>query len=128
MTLCSLELRQSISDDNNSNDEQKGMVTMYKKNGCPYCKQAIELLEGKYALKLTYVDIEGDDREEKLYQMRSFSGGRNTVPQIFFNAEHMGGNDDVQRLEREGSLAEKVKKVRETPFTMMMSNWYHPHY
>jgi len=30
--------------------------------------------------------------------MRTFSGGRNTVPQIFFNSEHLGGNDDIQKV------------------------------
>ena len=24
--------------------------------------------------------------------------GRNTVPQIFFNSHHIGGNDDLQKL------------------------------
>lgn len=60
--------------------------------------------------------------------MRTFSGGRNTVPQIFFNSEHLGGNDDVQTLEAEGKLREKVETVRKTPVTMMMDHWYHPHY
>ena len=30
--------------------------------------------------------------------MRTFSGGRNTVPQIFFNSEHLGGSDDVHKV------------------------------
>lgn len=30
--------------------------------------------------------------------MRSFSGGRNTVPQIFFNSEHVGGCDDLEKI------------------------------
>ena len=41
---------------------QLGRVTMYKKNGCPYCARAIELLEGKYQLKINYVDIESENR------------------------------------------------------------------
>lgn len=41
---------------------QLGRVTMYKKNGCPYCARAIELLEGKYQLKVDYVDIESEKR------------------------------------------------------------------
>jgi len=73
--------------------EQKGRVTMYKKVGCPHCAKAQELLEGKYGLAVTYVDVmtEGQS-EEILQQMRTFSGGRNTVPQVFFNSEHLGGN------------------------------------
>jgi thiol-disulfide isomerase/thioredoxin len=37
---------------------QLGRVTMYKKDTCPYCKKAKELLEEKYGLKVTYVDVE----------------------------------------------------------------------
>eukprot|EP01039_Chlorochromonas_danica_P006978 gene6977-7720_t len=110
---------------------QLGRVTMYKKDSCPYCRKAKELLEGKYRLVVNYVDIEEPDpvkREEILQQMRSFSGGRNTVPQIFFNAEHLGGNDDVQKLDQDGLLIEKVEMVRKTPISLMMDHWYHPWY
>jgi glutaredoxin-related protein len=60
--------------------------------------------------------------------MRTFSGGRNTVPQIFFNAEHLGGNDDVQQLHSAGKLKDKVEQVKNTPVSMMMDNWFHPWY
>jgi glutaredoxin len=42
-------------------------------------------------------------REEILQLMRTFTGGRNTVPQIFFNSEHLGDNDDVKMLRSEGN-------------------------
>jgi glutaredoxin-related protein len=60
--------------------------------------------------------------------MRTFSGGRNTVPQIFFNSEHLGGNDDVQTMDGEGSLQAKVDMVKSTPVSMMMDHWFHPWY
>ena len=43
-------------------EEQLGRVTMYKKVGCPYCIKATELLEGKYKLKVDFVDIESEKR------------------------------------------------------------------
>jgi glutaredoxin 3 len=110
--------------------QQLGRVTIYKKESCPYCKKARELLEGKYGLAISYVDVEtaeGDKKEEILHQMRTFSGGRNTVPQIFFNSEHVGGNDDVQKLEAEGKLSALVDNVRKTE-TFMQDGWYHPWY
>ena len=45
---------------NTETSTQLGIVTMYKKDSCPYCKAAKELLEGTYGLKITYVDIENE--------------------------------------------------------------------
>ena len=108
--------------------EQKGRVTMYKKEGCPFCLKAQGLLEGKYGLAVTYVDIKSEQSEDILQQMRTFSGGRNTVPQIFFNAEHLGGNDDVQKMDVDGVLVKKIEMVRTTAVSMMMDHWFHPWY
>ena len=108
--------------------EQKGRVTMYKKEGCPFCLKAQGLLEGKYGLTVNYVDIKSEQSEEILNQMRTFSGGRNTVPQIFFNADHLGGNDDIQKMDADGILIKKIETMRNTPVSMMMDHWFHPWY
>ena len=109
--------------------DQLGRVTMYKKQGCPHCDKAVSLLTEKYGLEITFVDVEDAEKQgDILHQMRSFSGGRNTVPQIFFNADHIGGNDDVQNLEAQGELLAKVEEVKTTPVAMMQEGWYHPHY
>ena len=60
--------------------------------------------------------------------MRTFSGGRNTVPQIFFNSDHIGGNDDLQKLDVDGILINKINNVRKEAVSMMQDNWYHPWY
>jgi glutaredoxin 3 len=38
--------------------------------------------------------------------MRELSGERKTVPQIFIDGRHIGGYDELSRLEREGRLDE----------------------
>jgi hypothetical protein len=50
------------------------------------------------------------------------------VPQIFFNSEHLGGNDDLVALDGSGLLTSKVEYVKSNPVSMMMPNWYHPWY
>ena len=37
-------------------------------------------------------------------EMLKKSGGAQTVPQIFIGETHVGGNDQLQTLEREGKL------------------------
>ena len=41
---------------------QQGRVTMYRKLSCPFCQKASSLLEGIYALKVSYVDVEEPDQ------------------------------------------------------------------
>ena len=38
--------------------------------------------------------------------MKERASGRHTVPQIFIGNVHIGGNDDLQALERAGKLDE----------------------
>jgi glutaredoxin len=47
--------------------EQLGRVTMYKKDGCPFCEKAKTMLENEHGLKIDFVDIEEPDR----YRTRS---------------------------------------------------------
>ena len=43
----------------------------------------------------------GSPKSEEMIQR---AGGRTTVPQIFINGEHIGGCDDLHRLDRDGKL------------------------
>ncbi|XP_056018682.1 uncharacterized protein LOC125670590 isoform X2 [Ostrea edulis] len=74
--------------------ELKGRVVVYSILGCPHCMQAKNTLQQN---KISYTDISLERfpqcREELIAKT-----GRKTVPQIFFNATHVGGNDDLQTL------------------------------
>ena len=37
------------------------------------------------------------------------AGGKKTIPQIFIDYYHVGGNDELQALEREGKLDDILK-------------------
>ena len=76
-------------------------VVIYTKGWCGYCTRAKALLARKGAT-VTEVEISDDDalRDEMIAR----SGGRQTVPQIFIGATHVGGCDDLYRLEDEGQL------------------------
>lgn len=76
-------------------------VVIYTKPGCPYCIAARALLDRK---GVTYQDIVASDDPEKKAEMIQRANGRATFPQIFIGSTHVGGNDDMQALERAGKL------------------------
>lgn len=53
---------------------------------------------------VTYQEILVDKDPEKKDEMLAKSNGRRTVPQIFINGEHVGGYDDLKKLQDSGKL------------------------
>ena len=74
---------------------------MYCTGGCPYCHSAERLLEKKGArdIEKIRVDLEPARRVEMMQR-----SGRRTVPQIWIDARHIGGCDDLYELEADGAL------------------------
>lgn len=77
-------------------------IVMYSTRFCPYCVAARSLLESK---GVAYTDIGVDGQAELRRQMMDRSG-RHTVPQIWIDESHIGGFDDLARLEQQGRLDE----------------------
>uniref|UniRef100_A0A3P8V893 Glutaredoxin 1-like n=1 Tax=Cynoglossus semilaevis TaxID=244447 RepID=A0A3P8V893_CYNSE len=73
-----------------------GRVTVYSIQGCPHCLQAKATL-GRLEVPVCEVDL---GRHPELRATVKELTGRSTVPQIFFNSVHVGGNDDLQKLVR----------------------------
>jgi glutaredoxin 3 len=80
--------------------ESKPKVVMYSTGWCPYCTRARQLLQSK-GVDLEEIDVEA--RPEARSEMTARSG-RQTVPQIFIGATHVGGCDDLHALEAGGRL------------------------
>ncbi len=76
-------------------------VIIYTTPSCPYCQRAKALLRHK---ELGYREIDVSEDVNLRQQMVDRSGGRQTVPQIFINGIHIGGFDDLYKLEKEGAL------------------------
>ena len=82
-------------------------VTMYSTRFCPYCIRARNLLDDK---GIDYTDISVDSKPQLRREMMERSG-RHTVPQIWIDEQHVGGFEDLARLERQGSLDKLLKSV-----------------
>ena len=81
-------------------------VVIYTGDLCIHCDWAIDLLNRKN-IEFTEYNIAKDitKREEMLKK----SNGARTVPQIFINDHHVGGNAELQALENKGKLDDLLK-------------------
>jgi glutaredoxin 3 len=76
-------------------------VVVYSTGWCPYCERAKGLLERK---GVAYHEIKVDEDPAERAAMLARSGGRRTVPQIFFGERHIGGFDELYALDKAGEL------------------------
>lgn len=76
-------------------------VLMYSTAVCPYCQRAEMLLKhrGVTAIEKVRIDLEPELRDAMVAKT-----GRRTVPQIFVGDTHVGGYDDLKRLDDAGGL------------------------
>ena len=76
-------------------------VVIYTGDLCIHCDWAIDLLNRK---NIKFTEYNVAKNLEKREEMLEKSNGAITVPQIFIGEQHVGGNKELQTLEREGKL------------------------
>jgi glutaredoxin 3 len=77
---------------------------MYTTQWCGYCVRAKALLDGK---RLEYEEILLDEDPNFRQKLHELTGGW-TVPQILIDGEPIGGFTELWRLEKSGTLDEKL--------------------
>nr|WP_093521506.1 glutaredoxin 3 [Stigmatella erecta] len=87
-------------------------ITLYTKSTCPFSKKAKQLLDGK---GIPYEEIAIDLAPSKRDEMIAVSGGRTTVPQIFIAGRHIGGCEDLLKLESMGQLDALLERSGDQP-------------
>jgi glutaredoxin 3 len=68
---------------------------------CGYCNRAKNLLVEK---NIDFTEINIHDQPEKMEEMIELSGGKRSVPQIFFGDLYIGGSDDLYNMNIDGKL------------------------
>ena len=76
-------------------------VEIYTGPLCVFCDRAKALLNKK-GVSFKEIDLASDPI--KMDEMIKKTNGMRTVPQIFIDGRHIGGNDRLQALENEGKL------------------------
>ena len=81
-------------------------VTIYTGPLCNFCDAAKRLLARNNA---EYKEINIATTDGATDEMIKKANGRRTVPQIFFDEQHIGGYDDIRALEKENKLQDLLK-------------------
>ena len=76
-------------------------IIIYSGPMCGYCDAAKRLLARN---NLEFTDIDVSTKEGLRDEMTKKANGRRTIPQIFFNDEHVGGYQELRDLEKAGKL------------------------
>jgi glutaredoxin 3 len=81
-------------------------VTIYTGPLCNYCDAAKRLLTRN---NVTYKEINIATVDGAMDEMILKANGKRTIPQIFFDNQHIGGYDEARALEKENKLQELLK-------------------
>ena len=81
-------------------------VTIYTGPLCNYYEAAKRLLTRN---NVDYKEINIATVDGAMDEMISKANGKRTIPQIFFDDQHMGGYDDVRALEKDNKLQDLLK-------------------
>lgn len=80
-------------------------VIIFSKTWCPYCKKAKALLKEltpEEHLKIIELDSESNGEAIQAYLKQKTD--QSSVPNIFINKQHIGGNDSLQAKHQKGEI------------------------
>ena len=81
-------------------------IIIYTGPSCNYCDAAKRLLTRNNA---PFKEIDIATVDGAMNEMIIKANGKRTIPQIFFDDQHIGGYDEVRALEKENKLQEMLK-------------------
>jgi|TARA_Y100000389_G_scaffold18595_1_gene16148 glutaredoxin 3 len=81
-------------------------ITIYTGPLCNYCDAAKRLLTRNNA---EFKEIDISTVDGAIDEMILKANGKRTIPQIFFDNQHIGGYDDVRALEKDNKLQDLLK-------------------
>jgi glutaredoxin 3 len=86
------------------------LTVVFSKSYCPYCRNTKSLLNGygaKYAVYELDENSDGVDLQEALLKITD----QRTVPNIFINKQHIGGDSDFQAVIKNGKDGKKIEEL-----------------
>ena len=81
-------------------------IIMYIGPMCNFCEAAKRLFSRN---DLKYKEIDISSKDDLRDEMIKKANGKRTIPQIFFDDQHIGGYEEVRALEKENKLQDLLK-------------------
>ena len=81
-------------------------ITIYTGPVCNYCDAAKRLLKRN---NVSYSEINIAEVDGALDEMLRKANGKRTIPQIFFDDQHIGGYEEIRALEKDNKLQDLLK-------------------
>ena len=81
-------------------------IIMYTGPMCNFCDAAKRLFSRN---NIKYQEIDISTKDGLIDEMIKKANGKRTIPQIFFNDEHIGGYQELRDLEKNGTLEASLK-------------------
>ena len=81
-------------------------IIMYTGPMCNFCDAAKRLFSRN---NIKYQEIDISTKDGLKDEMIKKANGKRTIPQIFFNDEHIGGYQELRDLEKNGTLEASLK-------------------
>jgi glutaredoxin 3 len=81
-------------------------IEIYTQPWCGFCARALAILD---STKVPFREINAPNGSAEREEAVRRAGGVRTVPQIFVDGKHVGGCDDLVRLQASGKLDALLK-------------------
>ena len=81
-------------------------IIMYTGPMCNFCDAAKRLFSRN---NIKYQEIDISTKDGLIDEMIKKANGKRTIPQIFFDKQHIGGYDDIRALEKDKKLQDFLR-------------------
>jgi len=83
-------------------------VVIFSKSFCPFCKATKELFADELKIDASVFEINTMDDGVAIQDALLELTGQKTVPSVWIKGEHIGGNDDTQKANKDGKIKEML--------------------
>ena len=84
-------------------------VVIFSKSYCPFCTATKKVFQSLNVDDAVVVELDRDPEGQQIQEELRQMTGQSTVPNVFVNNQHLGGNSDTQSALKSGKLQEMLR-------------------